>query len=571
MNKTTAHSGVATRRTEAPLSREGEAARDLGGTSFAAGARAALITGFLVLLAVGFGAACAGLSGVFKKPTGASEVRASCTASGKALGASSSASASLLQWFPSPEATRALEKTLVESSVLVDRLRPWVQSLMVEYFGQGNSQAVVARDGWLFFRKDLDYVNGRPFLDPDRQRERMAGGGVSADPLPAILDFQSQLAERGIRLVLLPVPVKPCIEGDRFTRDSGGARRVRQNASFEASLEALRGRGVEVFDPAPLLFERREQTGEAQYLARDTHWTPKAMEAVAQALARLVEAAAGGSRPSSSRGGSGAPVLEERMVAALGDTVALLGLPEQQTLFSPETVTIRAVSSRGAFWTSNPGADVLLLGDSFSNIFSFREMGWGEHAGLAEHLGAALGQPVDALLRNSDGAFATRQMLQHELARGRDRLAGKKVVVWEFAVRELALGDWKSVPLKLGAGLSPSFYCPPAGRRARVEGTVARLSAVPRPGSAPYREHVMSVLLVDVAVDNGPVEPGRQCLVYTWSMRDQKPARGASLRPGERVEWELAAWEDVQETREKFQRSEFEDPMLLLEPFAWWE
>jgi hypothetical protein len=69
-------------------------------------------------------------------------------------------------------------------------------------------------------------------------------------------------------------------------------------------------------------------------------------------------------------------------------------------------------------------------------------MGWGESAGFAEHLSRALGlRAIDCIVRNSNGAFATREILSQELARGRDRLAGKKLVVWEFAARELAFGD----------------------------------------------------------------------------------------------------------------------------------
>ena len=37
------------------------------------------------------------------------------------------------------------------------------------------------------------------------------------------------------------------------------------------------------------------------------------------------------------------------------------------------------------------------LGDSFANIFSVASMGWGEGAGLAEHLSLALGLPVELL------------------------------------------------------------------------------------------------------------------------------------------------------------------------------
>ena len=44
------------------------------------------------------------------------------------------------------------------------------------------------------------------------------------------------------------------------------------------------------------------------------------------------------------------------------------------------------------------------------------------------------------ILRNDAGAFATRELLGQELAQGRDRLEGKRLVIWEFAVRELATG-----------------------------------------------------------------------------------------------------------------------------------
>jgi alginate O-acetyltransferase complex protein AlgJ len=44
---------------------------------------------------------------------------------------------------------------------------------------------------------------------------------------------------------------------------------------------------------------------------------------------------------------------------------------------------------------------------------------------------------VDRITQNDEGAFATRQLLQ----RDPDRLTGKRVVVYEFAARELALGD----------------------------------------------------------------------------------------------------------------------------------
>ncbi len=74
-------------------------------------------------------------------------------------------------------------------------------------------------------------------------------------------------------------------------------------------------------------------------------------------------------------------------------------------------------------------------------------MGWGDTAGFAEQVSHALRRPVDRIVQNADGAFATRAMLQRDLAGGVDRLAGKRVVVYQFSARELAVGDWRLIDL----------------------------------------------------------------------------------------------------------------------------
>ncbi len=130
----------------------------------------------------------------------------------------------------------------------------------------------------------------------------------------------------------------------------------------------------------------------------------------------------------------------------VGDIVDMLKLPDDQSLFQPQATTIEKVlDAAGAPFAPDPAGDVLLLGDSFTNIFSQAPMGWGEAAGFAPHLALALGRPIDVIAQNDAGAFATRQLLARELAAGEDRLAGKRVVIWEFAMRELGVGDWKPV------------------------------------------------------------------------------------------------------------------------------
>ena len=129
----------------------------------------------------------------------------------------------------------------------------------------------------------------------------------------------------------------------------------------------------------------------------------------------------------------------------LGDIAAMLNLPEGQDLYREQEVVIKQVYDKrtGNNWLPSRSAEVLVLGDSFSNIYSMPEMGWGEAAGFAEQLGYYLQQPIDSIVQNDDGAHATREELARQLLRNPDRLSGKKVVIWEFASCELAVGDWR--------------------------------------------------------------------------------------------------------------------------------
>ena len=180
----------------------------------------------------------------------------------------------------------------------------------------------------------------------------------------------------------------------------------------------------------------------------DTHWRPEAMELAAEELARLLEEKVLSRATAADRGWR----RTAQTIENLGDIAMMLRLPPDQGVFDAETVTIQQVTdATGAPWRPDPAAEILVLGDSFANIYSLEMMNWGSGAGLVEQLSFTLNRPVDAILRNDEGACATREMLSRELAQGRDRLAGKKVVVWQFAARELSAGNWKLLDMTLGA------------------------------------------------------------------------------------------------------------------------
>ena len=315
-----------------------------------------------------------------------------------------------------------------DASRLGRRLRPPTQGLLVG-LGAGNEQVYLGRNGWLFFRDDLDYVTGGDFLE-------------SNDPRPAILDLHRQLAERGIALVVVPTPVKPSIHPEQFVGGESDRETPLRPVVFDRFVRDLTEQGVLVFDPAPPILETRSRDG-TSYLKTDTHWRPEAMELTAERLARVL-ASELDLPPLTSM-----TLSTERVdVESVGDTTYMLGLSEGQSRYPRERVSItRIVNTDGTRWRPDRSADVLLLGDSFTNMYSLGGMGWGDAAGLAEHLSFRLGRPVDRIVQNAGGAFATRDELARELARGSDRLSGKRVVIFQFAERELASGDWSLVEL----------------------------------------------------------------------------------------------------------------------------
>jgi len=469
------------------------------------------------------------------------------------------------------ERMKAYEDALDNGSLLTVTLLGPTQEFLLAVFGQGNENVYPGRDRWLFYRPGIDSVSGPGFLDPDQLAKRRNSGNETTpsphpDPRPAILDFQHQLAARGIRLILVPVPSKATIHPAKFTARFRGNGPAPRNPSFRRFVCEMAAAGIPVFDPEPVLRERKTaHSGGPQYLEADSHWTPGAMTRAARELARFLRR----------RTDLPPPSLRYRRVSEtvsnLGDIARMLQLPPDQQLYPRQSVTVRrTLTAANTLWRPRRDAPVLFLGDSFANIYSKSEMGWGEAGGFVEQLSCFLGLPLDRVTRNDGGAFATREMLSRELARGRDRLAGKRVVVWEFAERELAVGDWKTFPMAVGRPGPRRFLTPNPGRPMTVEGVVREVSPVPLPGTVPYKDHIETIHMVDLRTDAGPL-PGAEVLVYMWSMRDGRWTPAAHYREGQRVRLRLRAWSEVAERLESINRSEIDDDDLALELPCWGE
>ncbi len=425
-------------------------------------------------------------------------------------------------------------------------------------------------DRGCFYRQGFDYLTGPGFLEPRQLARRGAPGDLGAplqpDPRKAILKLKADLDERGIQLVVMPTPVKPTIHPEHFARRYEGREEPLRPASFATFIQELEEQGVLVFDAAPALLEAKRRTGASQYSRPTPTGDPRRWQLVAARLTDFVTRYV--DLPPQPPAGYISGQVE---VTNLGDVARMLDLPDEQSRYPTESVELRQIHTADhELWQPSRAADVLLLGDSFSNIYSLAEMNWGESAGLAEQLSFLMQRPIDRIVQNADGAFATREQLGRELAGGSDRLAGKRLVIFQFAERELAVGDWKLVDLSLGDAAPGQFYVPNAGEVVVASGTIQEIAPIPRPGTVPYADHIAAVHLVDLESERALVN-GRQALVYIWGMRNHILQEAARFRAGDRITVLLRPWSDVAIQYDGINRTELKNEDVQFEVPTWGE
>ncbi len=150
----------------------------------------------------------------------------------------------------------AFENALEDESVLGRTLRPPAQRVLSGWLGAGNERVYLGRDGWLFYRPDVEYLTGRGFLDPDvirrRHRRSLASGLRFRSPIRVRRFWRSTASSRraASSLVVMPTPVKPGVHPERLVASASGQPSVLQNPSYADLAAWLRSQGVLLFDPA---------------------------------------------------------------------------------------------------------------------------------------------------------------------------------------------------------------------------------------------------------------------------------------------------------------------------------
>lgn len=419
------------------------------------------------------------------------------------------------------------EEDLHEASLIDDFLSPWYQLALARGFGHGNEKAVLGEAGWLFYGPDLDLITSPGYLESSE--------GAA---LEAITDFRDRLEERGIELLLMPVPAKSMLTSRHLSQWADGVE-LAVNRDHEAFFAELDRREVSWF---PVLDLLRGFDGEP-YLQRDTHWTPEAMTYVARAAAARVRESRAKDKPEASRRWR----LEEQAVSGPGDLVGMLDLPKNAEVFEETLVTTKRVASAtdGSEFQPSEQAKVLLLGDSFSGIYADESLGFGSGAGLAAHLAYELNEAVDAIVIAGGSARRVRE----QWARRAQSDPQLEVVIWQFSQRDLIKGpeSWGRIELPPAAKKNITGPPPEAGDTFSVLAELTELSPAPEEFDYPFCLGVMEFRTIEQrsgASHEGPLWVALP-LIEDFELTPQ-----ASLRIGERYLLTLERIEDHHDLEE---------------------
>jgi hypothetical protein len=339
--------------------------------------------------------------------------------------------AELFMQKPTKANFRAFERDLQDNCWLTKRLRPRMQYAQFILFKELGDKAVVGRSGWLFYKPDIQcLIEHMPETDSSQ-------GNIFS----AVVSFRDQLAKRGIKLLLVPVPDKASVYPDMLTSRASLIEHPVNSKTLEIITRFQRA-GVEVVDLFAV-FERARTglssaDGATYYLLQDSHWSSEGMRLAAKTVGQRILDLGWVQK------GQVEYTLKQVTIKRYGDILKMIQVPLIENQFEQEqidcTQVINPIINRP--YQTDPNSKVLVLGDSFLRIYSRDEPGDG---GFVEHLAHELGSAISSIV--NDGGSST--LVRQQLSRNPGLLTNKKVVVWEFVERDIRFGTegWQYVPL----------------------------------------------------------------------------------------------------------------------------
>lgn len=302
---------------------------------------------------------------------------------------------------------------------------------------EAENGVVQGKDGWLFLKDELEHLGSKAFYGPEVLEASKAAKPEFGDPLPAIVDFNDQLKERGIELIFAPIPPKALIYTDKLPGDFSSEMALELEQPYKDFYTKLSEQGVHVLDLIPTFRAAREK--QQLYCKTDSHFSGMGLALVAEELGGIIEQ------------GKWYAAIDKKEFSKQTRDVAIHGdLAAMQKTDTEENLSLQFITdtASGKAESSDPASPVLLLGDSHTLVFSVGGDLHSSGAGLFDQLSAELGLAVDLLGVRGSGATPSRIKLYQRSRKDASFLEKKKTVIWCLTTREFTgSGGWRKIPV----------------------------------------------------------------------------------------------------------------------------
>jgi hypothetical protein len=283
-----------------------------------------------------------------------------------------------------------------------------------------DQMGIVGRDGWLFFRKSVDYI-----LAPDLSLQP-----PEKNPLPHLKEFKAFLEGKKINFLFVAVPCKEELYSEELgitTTDATGAIVAPYGRKMLADLQK---NGIEVIDLLPRFLEAEAADAlstKPVYQKQDTHWTNRGLQIAADLIADRIKQYSWYDACESQK--KSYTVFDTTFLRQ-GDIVERI--PEAARInYAADTLDARQiVTPEGKKYKSDPAGPVMLIGDSFTGVFELVDC---KSAGIGANIAQKTGLPVDILTGWGGGPMIMNKMVRIK----KNTLDAKRLVICMMTARDL--------------------------------------------------------------------------------------------------------------------------------------
>ena len=422
---------------------------------------------------------------------------------------------------------KSFEKNL-EAAFFAETPRKLIQStLSLSPLKEGNRNVRIGKDGWLFLDDAIESLTGQgpfPFQKDGKS------------PVDAMKRFADQLDNFGARLILVSIPSKAMIYPEKINHNIKGPISHPDAQRLVSELNSLPN--LDVLDLTRSLFNLKKD--KKVFLKQDTHWTPEAMEEAAKIIANHIKSMdinidKVNLNPKQKEGRK-----------AYGDLVEKINIWDGA--FNQESVIAKPIKGN----TRDRNSEIILLGDSFTNIYSSNEgLGWGNNAGLPEHIASNVGTPIDVISINGGGATEVRKKLAQRRGSSED-MKNKKVVIWAITCRDLFLSQEQCIDRNISWENVSFDKRPlekkPTNNKITIRAKLIEKPKIPDPNQTTYKDLLYGADYEIIETISGKVpEEGKKIAVVNWAFKNRVLLPSANYEIGRVRNLQLMPFEEMKD------------------------